>query len=319
MFRLAHLSDPHVSPLPAVAPWALLNKRLLGYLSWQWRRRHVHRRAVLDALTEDLRAQRPDHVAITGDLVNISLPAEFEQAAHWLRDLGAPDWVTVIPGNHDAYVAMPWKASWHHWRDYMSSDAACPKPGPPSDFADFPLIRRRGPLAIVGTSSALPTPLGFASGTLGQRQLEALGAHLAALEDEGCFRVVLVHHPPLEGSATHRKRLSDAAEFRRVVAQSGAELVLHGHNHTFVTGEIEAEAGAIAVRGIPSASSLGHGHKPAANYQLFDIEPDAQGWRVTIRVRGYDPATGRFEPAQEQQLRVARPKGAAAPHNWASP
>ncbi|MHC4816412.1 MAG: metallophosphoesterase family protein [Planctomycetota bacterium] len=319
MFRLAHLSDPHVSPLPAVSPRALLNKRLLGFLSWQHRRRHVHKRAVLDALGEDLRAQNPDHVVVTGDLVNISLPAEFEQAAHWLRSLGSPDWVTVIPGNHDAYVAMPWAASWHLWRDYMSSDLESPKPGPPSDFADFPLLRRRGPLAIVGTSSALPTPLGFASGTLGQRQLDALRDHLATLADEDCFRVVLVHHPPLEGSAKHRKRLTDAAEFRQVVAQSGAELVLHGHNHTFVTGEIEAEAGAIIVRGIPSASSLGHGRKPAANYQLFDIEPDDQGWRVTVRVRGYDPATGRFEPAQEQQLLVARSKPAAGPRNWASP
>ena len=90
-FRLAHLSDLHLGPMPRVNPRALLNQRVLGYVSWQRRRYRVHRREVLDALVADLREQAPDHVAITGDLVNISLPAEFVQAAVWLRQLGTPD------------------------------------------------------------------------------------------------------------------------------------------------------------------------------------------------------------------------------------
>ena len=101
-----------------------MNQRVLGYLSWQRRRYRVHRREVLDALVADLREQAPDHVAITGDLVNISLPAEFVQAAVWLRQLGTPDWVTVIPGNHDAYVEVKWREAWAHWSDYMCGDGA---------------------------------------------------------------------------------------------------------------------------------------------------------------------------------------------------
>ena len=60
---------------------------------------------MLDALVEDLQAQRPDHIAVTGDLVNISLVAEFAPARAWLESVGTPDHVTVVPGNHDAYVA----------------------------------------------------------------------------------------------------------------------------------------------------------------------------------------------------------------------
>ena len=68
----------------------LLGKRGLGWLSWQLRRRHVHRPEVLEALLLDLEHARPDHVVVTGDLTNISLPEEFEIARGWLERLGAP-------------------------------------------------------------------------------------------------------------------------------------------------------------------------------------------------------------------------------------
>ena len=155
-FRLAHLSDLHLGPMPRVNPRALLNQRVLGYVSWQRRRYRVHRREVLDALVADLREQAPDHVAITGDLVNISLPAEFVQAAVWLRQLGTPDWVTVIPGNHDAYVEVKWREAWAHWSDYMCGDGAdraqgrgryLPVPAPPRRDRPHRHVDRRGDAA----------------------------------------------------------------------------------------------------------------------------------------------------------------------------
>lgn len=120
MFILAHLSDPHVPTRLAPGVAALMSKRLLGYLSWRYRRSRIHRREVLDALERDLDDQRPDHVAVTGDLVNISLPAEFANAAEWLGGLGRCERVTVVPGNHDAYVSVPWTQSWALWADRKS-------------------------------------------------------------------------------------------------------------------------------------------------------------------------------------------------------
>ena len=38
-FTLAHLSDLHLTSLDDVRPRELLGKRVLGYLSWHWRRR----------------------------------------------------------------------------------------------------------------------------------------------------------------------------------------------------------------------------------------------------------------------------------------
>src|SRR3954469_10760285 len=102
-FTLAHLSDPHLAPLPEPGWRALVGKRAFGYLNWTRNRQKFYRREALDTLVKDLQAQRPDHIAITGDLVNIALQAEFAPARTWLQSLGTPEHVTVIPGNHDAY------------------------------------------------------------------------------------------------------------------------------------------------------------------------------------------------------------------------
>ncbi len=63
-FTLAHLSDPHLPPLPALRLRELTGKRALGYLNWTRNRHAIHRREVLDTLVADMQAQRPDHIAV---------------------------------------------------------------------------------------------------------------------------------------------------------------------------------------------------------------------------------------------------------------
>src|SRR3546814_1850649 len=98
----------------ALPIWQLAGKRAFGFLSWNLRRKAIHDGPVLPALVADLRQAAPDHVAVTGDVTNISLPKEFARAGGWLEGLGTPQDVTVVPGNHDAYVAVPWDQSLGH-------------------------------------------------------------------------------------------------------------------------------------------------------------------------------------------------------------
>src|SRR6478672_2196181 len=97
-FALAHLSDPHLPPLPAPRFGDLMNKRALGYLNWTRNRHKYQRREVLDALVSDMHRQRPDHIAMTGDFVNLALEAEFEPARAWLEGIGSPERITIVPG-----------------------------------------------------------------------------------------------------------------------------------------------------------------------------------------------------------------------------
>jgi 3',5'-cyclic AMP phosphodiesterase CpdA len=278
-FVLAHLSDPHLPPLPAASLRELAGKRALGYLNWTRNRHKIHRREVLDAIVGDMQARHPDHIAVTGDLVNLALAAEFAPAKAWLADLGAPDRVTVVPGNHDAYV----RATQHHFAeafgDFMRGDATVA-----GDAINLPFLRRRGPLALVGVSSAVPTAPLMATGRLGQPQLDALDQMLSALSGEQVFRVLLIHHP-LRSTSRH-KRLTDSDQLLPLLKRHGVELILHGHDHVHSTMWFDGPHGRIPAIGVPSASSVAHGHYPAAAYNLFLIEREGDGWRCEHSVRG---------------------------------
>jgi 3',5'-cyclic AMP phosphodiesterase CpdA len=283
----------------------LLGKRLLGWLSWRVRRSKNHRGEVLDALVDDLAVTRPDQIAITGDLTNVSLEAEFAAAREWLRRIGAPEQVTAVPGNHDAYVRVPRARSWDLWSEYLVSDRdgrVLLGANSTSDAAglSFPSLRLRAPLAIVGVCSALPTPPFFASGEVGADQLERLERALVELADGDLFRVVLIHHPPGPRATSARRGLRDARALCDVLRRAGAELVLHGHLHRTSVVSLEGPHGPIPVVGGRSASDVGRRPKKRAQYHLFDIEASGREagrprFRVTLRTRGWNARRRRFE------------------------
>jgi 3',5'-cyclic AMP phosphodiesterase CpdA len=255
-----------------------MSKRALGYINWTRNRHKYHRREALDVLVGDLKAQVPDHIAVTGDLTNLALRAEFAPAARWLQSVGNAAQVTAIPGNHDAYVRATRHCFAEAFADYFRTDAA--------GEAKFPSLRRRGPLALISLSTAVPTAPLFATGTLGRAQLEALQTLLEGLAAEPLFRVILVHHPLR--SKSRIKRLTDAADLLAILRRHGVELILHGHDHIHSTIWIEGPDGRIPAIGVPSASALAHGSRPAAAYNLFAIEPEGNGWRCEQIVRGLD-------------------------------
>ncbi|HEV3396462.1 MAG TPA: metallophosphoesterase [Xanthobacteraceae bacterium] len=285
MFVLAHLSDPHLAPIPTPRVRELASKRGLGFINWYRGRHAIHRPEVLALVERDLAARTVDHIAVTGDLVNLALAAEFAAAHQWLARLGPPERVTVVPGNHDAYVRAAAAHPLRYWGDYMRGDAAGPitAPGAP---AHFPFVRRRGPAALVGLSTAVPTGPLMATGRLGADQLMRLDDALDALGREGLFRIVLIHHPPVSRLAQHFKRLVDAAPLRRVIARHGAELVLHGHAHVHLLTWLDGPRGRVPAVGVPSASAAADPHGDAAAYNLYAIERDADGWRCEAVTRG---------------------------------
>ena len=280
-FTLAHVSDPHLAPLPAPSLRELIGKRATGYLHWTRNRFQIHRREVLDALVGDLQAQRPDHIAVTGDLVNIALQAEFAPAHAWLQSVGTPEHVTVVPGNHDAYVRATQQRFAEIWGDYLRGDGTVTA-GP----ITFPFVRRRGPLALIGVSSAAPTPPFMATGWLGQVQRDALDRLLSQLSGEQSFRVLLIHHPLRSEKGSRHKRLTDSEELLALLKRHGVELILHGHDHIHSTMWFDGPRGRIPAIGVPSASAIAHRHYPAAAYNLFSIERDGEAWRCEQTVRG---------------------------------
>ncbi|MCW0210949.1 MAG: metallophosphoesterase [Achromobacter sp.] len=283
-FRFAHVSDAHL-PLPPGRLGGLstfANKRSLGLLSWRRKRHAIHRPEILAALLADVAGHAPDHVVVTGDLTNIALPDEFERARAWLERVGPPDRVSVVPGNHDATVRVPWEAGLGRWQPWMSGDT--PDEGTPDE--GFPFVRVRGPVAFVGVSTAVPTPPLLATGRVGAAQADRLEAVLADLGRRGLFRVVLMHHAPLLVGRSWRKALSDRRRVQDAFARAGAELVLHGHHHCHQIASLPGRGAAIPVIGVGSASAAPVGRAQAAQWNQFTVERRDGAWRLSALVRG---------------------------------
>jgi 3',5'-cyclic AMP phosphodiesterase CpdA len=275
-FVLAHVSDPHLAPLPQPRLSELIGKRATGFVNWRRKREAIHRPEVLARIVADLKAQAADHIAVTGDLVNLALPSEYGPARAWLDALGSPADVTLVPGNHDAYVRSGVAASLTHWGDFMRGD----------ETAGFPFVRRRGPLALIGVSTSVPSLPLMAIGRLGADQLRRLETVLDDCGREGRFRVLLIHHPPTSKPSHYLKRLTDGPQLRAVLARHGAELVIHGHNHRRQTVWLDGPDGRIPAIGVPSASEAPPGEHDPAGYNLYRIDGERGAWRCDVIARG---------------------------------
>lgn len=277
MFTLAHLSDPHLAPLPKPGFVDLIGKRVTGYINWQRKRRFIHDAAVLEKIVTDMKAQAPDHLAVTGDIANIALPGEFLHGREWLQSLGSVNDVSFVPGNHDMYVGE--SAAWvkKAWGVYMADDEG---------LTGFPYIRRRGNVALVGVSTGVPSAPFLATGWIGTKQLAALSVLLNELQNENVFRVVMLHHPPVTHSGNHKKLL-DAPVLLKVLAERGADLVIHGHEHIHMLNWLPGPHGTkIPAVGVPSASALPGTDKHGAAYHLYRIDGTRGAWTCEVVSRG---------------------------------
>jgi len=293
VFTLAHLSDVHLGPLPVgSARKHFAFKRTLGVMNWRLSRHRVHSPAVAMAIAEDIARAAPDHVALTGDIVNVAAREEFVVASRWMKAFGTPDWISFVPGNHDCYVRMAWEHGLFHLAPYMQGDMRVPLTQDTRQIATpFPYVRLRRNVALIGVSSAEPQPLHRASGQLGRTQLQSLAHLLSDLRERGYARVVMIHHPPLPDLAPPRKALTDASQLREVLEAQGAELVLHGHNHEHMMNTLNSRFGAVHVLGVPSASLVADEHHPPAAWNLYRIQRQAGKWLIDVSIRSYDPLT----------------------------
>jgi 3',5'-cyclic AMP phosphodiesterase CpdA len=287
MFRLAHLSDIHLGPLPDVAYRDLVSKRITGYVNWHRNRREFLHDSVIDAIVDDMKAASPAHIAVTGDLVNLALNIEIDMARQWLELLGDPHDVSVVPGNHDAYVPGAFDKVCRAWGGWMTSDGA----NPPRDREAFPYLRVRENIALIGVTSARATAPFMATGYFRERQRRRLARLLDETGAQGLFRVVMIHHPPVRAAVGPHKRLFGISRFQNTVLRHGAELVLHGHSHMPSLYTIAGRDGPVPVVGVAAAGQSPGASRPAAQYNLLDISGEKGNWTLRLTRRGLTGAS----------------------------
>jgi predicted phosphodiesterase len=260
VIRIAHVSDSHVLSRTA-AEWRsiVFNKRVTGFANLLLRRGRVHRREyVLSVLAAA--AEQADHVVVTGDITNLSLEHEYEEAGVLLEGLARRTEVTVVPGNHDIYLPSTHEARRfsHHFGRFIETDL--PEFARDLPAGPFPCVKLRGAMAVIGLSSAVPRPPFVAAGYVGRPQLEALEELLAHPAVRQRTPVILIHHPPRDTRprlVQLRDGLVDAVALQAAVWTLARGIILYGHLHVRQRCSLTTGSGTLDVIGA-SGAALDH-------------------------------------------------------------
>ena len=119
----------------------------------------------------DIKAEKSDHLAVTGDLVNLALDGEIELARLWLETLGPAGGCLRRSRQSRRLCAgrlrqgLPLVGAWMRGDGY---DA-------PAGRHAFPYLRVRGQVALIGVSTARATAPFMANGFFRDEQAARLG------------------------------------------------------------------------------------------------------------------------------------------------
>lgn len=303
--RVAHFSDLHVLALEGVSRSRFLNKRFTGLVNLRLKREHKHRPGHVRAVAREVARAKVDHVVITGDLTNLALEQEFEAVKRLIEeDLGLDaEHVTIVPGNHDLYTrgAMRAQRFTRFFAPYLESDL--PELAADISLGRFPVVKLRGPLALIGMSSAVPRPPLVASGELGTRQLEALARILAHDEVKRRTSILALHHPihnPASRIKTLVEGLVDAKGLENVVATLSRGLLVHGHLHKRMQRDFPTKAGNLLAVGATSASLHHEDEHRMAGFNLYEF--DGSGALVEVAAHVFDPSKDTFRVERVPKL-----------------
>ncbi len=237
---IAQITDTHI--------------KLPGKLAYK----KVDTAAMLERCVAELQAlkQQPDLILLTGDLVDLGRPEEYDHLKAILSPLKQR--IIAIPGNHDERDAM---------RDAFAHGGYLPTAR--GSFLHF-AIDDDYPLRLIGLDTVIP---GQGGGELCAERLRWLDDTLAQQPDRPTL--VMMHHPPFTTGIGHMDKigLKGAAEFEAIVAQHPQiRLILCGHLHRV----IRAEVGGRSALTCPSP----------AHQVALDIDHDAPS-RFTMEPPGF--------------------------------
>lgn len=308
--RIGHISDLHILDLDKPRPLQFLNKRLVGGLNLLLNRSNAHSAKVARQALDHLDALDVDHIVISGDLTNLALDSEFAAAADIVHSIsGAPDRVSVVPGNHDYYT--PGAVRSRRFEKYFASFLDSDLPRYQLDDG-YPFCHLRGDVAIVGLNSGIATPWLFATGRVADDELEAAARLLQAPEVAQRFKVVVIHHPLLPDkhhSIQFNRRLLNSDQVLDTLRRRDVDLVLHGHNHYFSILQVPKLSSPgttyICEAGSTSAS-LGKNPMMAGKFNVYDIE---DGHLTEVESHLFESHEAGFVPWRSEVFRQRVPEG----------
>jgi 3',5'-cyclic AMP phosphodiesterase CpdA len=253
----------------------------------------------VEALLPDL---EPDAVILSGDLTQRARHGEFQRARALVRELGRVAPVYVLPGNHDVqwwrrpFVPFGSDAKYRKYRQYFGPTLA--------PTLDLPDVVITGVLTSHGVAWGSLTPRLrdiAVKGHLPKAEILRAGAVFARARPEQ-VRVLVLHHNVLRGGLSQRMGLARWQTAQRRLVESGADVILCGHDHQ----EQIDTMGGVVVACAGTLSTRSRGHRPPVFFRVV-IEPAA----MHVEQYRWDAERRVFRRSDRHQF--ARRRGLAGP------
>jgi 3',5'-cyclic AMP phosphodiesterase CpdA len=226
-----------------------------------------HREA-MDWFRACVAREKPDAIAVTGDLTMRARSREFQAACDWILSLGAP--VTVEVGNHDLPYFNPIERFLTPYRRIRRIERLVERE------LDLPGVS----IVSLKTTARAQWRLNWSKGYVGARALDKAVAAIAAIPDP---QIVLVaaHHPLVEANTKGNALTKNGERALTELARSGATAVLTGHVHDPFDMIKETAAGPIRMIGAGTLSRRLRSTPPSFN------ELTVNGRALGLRVRTF--------------------------------
>lgn len=231
-------------------------------------------RRALDWVAQCIARERPDAVAITGDLTMRARHREFAAACHWIQSLDVP--VTVEVGNHDLPYFNLIERFTDPYRRFRSIEGVLERELPIPGAKIVPLK----------TTARAQLRLNWSKGTVGNA---ALGQTLAAIDalPSGTRAIVACHHPLVEAGTRGKALTRGGNRALAELARRGVLAVLSGHVHDPFDLIHPTPNGPVRMIGAGTLSQRVRSTPPSFNELTID------GERIEVRVRNLEQVATR--------------------------
>lgn len=254
--------------------------------------------AQVEALERMIPDLRPDVVVLSGDLAQRARHGEFQRARAFAGLAAKTAPVYLLPGNHD--VAWWWRplipfgrdALYRKYRQYFGNDLTPTLTVPGAIIAGaltahgVPWIGLTWKIRDLAVKGHLPKP-------------EALRVQRVFAEaPPDLARVLVVHHNVLQGEISQRMGLAYWRRAQRLIVESGAEVVLCGHDHQ-EGAELLGDRVVISTAG--TLCTHARGGRPSS-FNFVTIEPTA----IQVTFFRWEAERGRFRSSDTVAFARAR-------------
>jgi 3',5'-cyclic AMP phosphodiesterase CpdA len=246
---------------------------------------------------ESLKAERPDAVAITGDLTMRARNREFAAACRWIHALDVP--VTVEVGNHDLPYFNLLERFVYPYRRFRGVEAVLERELALSGLAIIPLK----------TTTRAQWRFPWSNGWVTER---ALAKTLAAIEavPPGTRVLVTAHHPLTEHDPRGKRLTINGTRAMEELAKRKVLAILTGHVHDAFDIEQPTPAGPLRMIGAGTLSKRIRSSPPSFN----ELTIDEHGIHVSVRNLESVPTSAMQIPqVPENALPPRQPEDPVAP------